>query len=1145
MKTLQDLDQFTMRLKANQGLSLLLLQEDRQKQLSHWGNQLALYISRAEKDLSRQTLSTSRLEEGNRLLVYLKDLAWRIQEEILANLPKIQGLIHPDLEYDWEFCTEIIKINSILNNLDRLEIRGRDSAGFSCMVYFQSFEDREKYLSLVKEHGLWVYWEERIQRKDNIHQSIHFSLENPAITFVFKRAQEIGRLGENMEYLRGEIRKDLLFQVALAYKEKKTSYLAHTRWASNGIINIFNCHPVDNQMVSQKGKEWHYLIPPFEPSHPHYGSKSAYIHAVLNGDIDNYLSLKENLEKEMGYRISPAITTDAKIIPLEVHKYLMQGDRLDEAFRKAVSQFTGSSAIALYSDLEPDKIFLSLKGSGQSIYVGLGEDHYIFASEIYGLVEQASQYIKMDGEALAHPEDPEKHGQVFVLHRNGKDRLSGIQARYLTGESISLEEKDIKASEITTRDINRKGFDHFFLKEISESPQSVSKTLRGKYYFREEKVDFTLGEEILPASILEGLEKGKIKKIYVMGQGTAGVAALAVAAFLQKDLAEKDITVHGLSASEMSGFHLAPQMNDSLVIGVTQSGTTTDTNNAIELVKRRGAKTLAIVNRRNSDITFKVDGVFYTSDGRDVEMSVASTKAFYSQVVAGNLLSLALAKHLGVMDEKRLCKEVEELENLPWMMEEVLKLKETIAKAAKTHGPTRKHWATLGSGLNHIAAKEVRIKLSELCYKSIACDYVEDKKHIDLSSEPLILVCAAGCDKRVLGDIIKDVSIFKSHKSLPIVFASEEIESFSHYSQEVIPLPKASEKASLVLNTLAGHLFGYYTALAIHEEGLFLTRIRSLVVSSLSQRSTDDGFSHQGLDLETMQKLEEMENEFYVRKRQRRFESSLEVQTASDLSLLFKYATNKLPLIYFQRDFDIKPPTPQAVSQRLIESLNKGANELLRPIDAIKHQAKTVTVGTSRLELPEGPLFDLAERMGIHPDDLSPESIQYLKRIQPAIEKIEGYTLYAIVHLDRHGKPTSQTRIYVLQKGGIAEKMKSRLENAAPLMGNKRIVVQEGRPLLTEGSADNRNILILPILGDDYRIEKLLLYHIQFVSHLPLSLKISLLPNEVYEKIKNLVLEANQPWQDEYLEDFSPKELLLETPHEIAEVILQKLENKE
>ena len=109
-------------------------------------------------------------------------------------------------------------------------------------------------------------------------------------------------------------------------------------------------------------------------------------------------------------------------------------------------------------------------------------------------------------------------------------------------------------------------------------------------------------------------------------------------------------------ATELSGFGLTTDMSDTLVVAISQSGTTTDTNTTVDLARARGASVIAIVNRRNSDLVDRSDGVLYTSDGRDVEMSVASTKAFYAQVAAGFLLATALADALHVVapDDRRL-----------------------------------------------------------------------------------------------------------------------------------------------------------------------------------------------------------------------------------------------------------------------------------------------------------------------------------------------------------------------------------------------------------------------------------------------------------------------------------------------------------
>ena len=133
----------------------------------------------------------------------------------------------------------------------------------------------------------------------------------------------------------------------------------------------------------------------------------------------------------------------------------------------------------------------------------------------------------------------------------------------------------------------------------------------------------------------------------MIGQGTAHVAGQSLAAALVETAPDGRLRVEALPATELSGFGLRADMSDTLVIAISQSGTTTDTNRTVDLARTRGAAVVAIVNRRQSDLTDKADGVLYTSDGRDVEMSVASTKAFYAQIAAGFLLAWAIASEVG------------------------------------------------------------------------------------------------------------------------------------------------------------------------------------------------------------------------------------------------------------------------------------------------------------------------------------------------------------------------------------------------------------------------------------------------------------------------------------------------------------------
>ena len=298
---------------------------------------------------------------------------------------------------------------------------------------------------------------------------------------------------------------------------------------------------------------------------------------------------------------------------------------------------------------QPDALFLALRGSGQALYVGLAEDAFLVASEPYGLVEEAQTYLRLDGDT---PADPTRvaatRGQIVVVAEPHAGTLEGLTRLSYDGTLLPVHDAELQTAQITTRDIDRGSFPHYLLKEISEAPDSFRKTLRGKIVDAgggrngTANLAVRLGPETLPEHLTSALRRGDIRRVDAIGQGTAAVAAQSLALALD-DAVGDSLTVRAVHATELSGFGLRPDMSDTLVIAISQSGTTTDTNRTVDLARERGATVVAIVNRRNSDLVEKSDGVLYTSDGRDVEMSVASTKAFYAQVAAGYLLALALA----------------------------------------------------------------------------------------------------------------------------------------------------------------------------------------------------------------------------------------------------------------------------------------------------------------------------------------------------------------------------------------------------------------------------------------------------------------------------------------------------------------------
>src|SRR5690606_228064 len=153
------------------------------------------------------------------------------------------------------------------------------------------------------------------------------------------------------------------------------------------------------------------------------------------------------------------------------------------------------------------------------------------------------------------------------------------------------------------------------------------------------------------------------------------------------------------------------------------------------------------------------------------------------------------------------------LKQLPEAMHAVLARRPEIADAARRFAPAKRYWSVLGNGANKVAAEEVRIKLSELCYKSISADVTEDKKHTDLSSEPLLFVCAAGLQGSIADDVAKEMAIFRAHKATPIIVADEGETRFA--AAATISVPPVDPALGFVLSAMAGHLFGYEAALAI------------------------------------------------------------------------------------------------------------------------------------------------------------------------------------------------------------------------------------------------------------------------------------------------------------------------------------------
>lgn len=1037
----------------------------------------------AALDTGRVELETAQLEDLNAALVAFHDSTWALSHDRLdavrsvSALAESLGLSAGGALPGPAALGVLWAAHVAFRSLDRLEVRGRDSAGLHLMLAGHGLD-----LSSPEVQGLVG---ERTD--DPLFKSMAVRFVDGCISIVYKAAAEIGELGDNVAALRHALGTDPLLAKALASPDVRATLVAHTRWASVGLISEANAHPLNSEELGAAGS-------------------CPYVIGALNGDVDNYPELLVSED----VAVPDEVTTDAKLVPTLVARYLAAGLPPNEAFREAVRRFDGSVGIAANASCLPDELYLALRGSGQSLNIGLAEDAFIVASEPYGLVEETSRYVRMDGEG---------GGQVVTCSRSGAGTVAGISRFRYDGTVQEVPEAEAKVAEITTRDVDRRGFRHFLLKEISESPTSVRKTLRGKLVVGENGgLVARLGDDVVPQPLREALSSGRIHNVVVIGQGTAAVAGQAVAAAIAK--AFPDLPVEAMPATELSGWGptgagLPDDLSAMLVVAISQSGTTTDTNRTVDLLRARGAHVVAIVNRRNSDLVQKAHGVLYTSDGRDVEMSVASTKAFYSQVAAGHLLALALAQSAGVAPAERAPQILGALRELPSLMEKVLAQRAEIARVAAAVAPPRRSWAVVGSGPDRVAAAEVRIKLSELCYKAIALDVIEDKKHIDLSAEPLIIVCAPSVSGPNARDIAKEIEIFRAHKAAPVVIVAEAERDLFNPGVDLVAVPGCHPELAFVLAAMAGHIFGYEAALSIDAQARPLREARALVEGAVA----DGGF---GLD-ELAPALEMAAAPALAGLRSGAYDGHLNASTASRVTSLLRYATGALPVEGYEAEMG-KVGTPRSIAADLVGALGTAIDELTRPIDAIKHQAKTVTVGISR---SEGALLRarlVAEALSARAtvESLGYRALRTLAALGPAVEEVLGYTRYVIeppaVPVAGTGGSTGGldgATIRVVDRAGIASGIPSRTATDNTLRGTKHRAAEKREVTVFEGLHDGRTGVIIPEVKDG-QVTGITLLHARFARLLAPEEAKSVLQayQGRYTALVDAVTEANPRFDD-------------------------------
>src|ERR1043165_4228006 len=355
--------------------------------------------------------------------------------------------------------------------------------------------------------------------------------------------------------------------------------IAHTRWATHGQPNECNAHP-----------------------HTDCKNEIAVVH---NGIIENYGALRTMLKKQ-GHEFKSE--TDTEVLAHLIEAAMGDGDPLEDAVIDALNLVEGTYGIAVISSKDPDKIVCARKGS--PLLIGLGENEYFVASDVAAILQHTRQVVYLDD------------GEMGVLTRDGYEVLD-LDARRVS--------KGVSRIDWSLDEIEKGGFDHFMLKEICEQPQTIQNTMRGRLVVGE-------GFSKLGGLNLSKDELKSIDQIIITACGTSWHSGLIGELYLE-ELARIRCEVE--YASEFR--YRNPIIDDTtLCVVISQSGETADTLAAMREAKRRGAKTLGLVQVVGSAIAREADGGIYIHAGP--EIGVASTKAFTSQVMALLLFTLKLGR---------------------------------------------------------------------------------------------------------------------------------------------------------------------------------------------------------------------------------------------------------------------------------------------------------------------------------------------------------------------------------------------------------------------------------------------------------------------------------------------------------------------
>lgn len=516
-------------------------------------------------------------------------------------------------------------------------------------------------------------------------------------------------------------------------------------------------------------------------AHPHTDQTGDVV-VVHNGIVENWANLKQKLVEEGHVFLSD---TDTEVV---AH---MIGDLADlplaEAVRLVMSEAEGSLALAVIRKSDPDLIVGARRGS--PLVVGRGDGENFLASDIPAFLEHTREMVIIDDDRVVEV------------------RPTSVTIYDLDGNEIELEHRkiewDFEAAE-------KGGFATFMLKEIHEQPKAIADTLAGRV---SETGRIVLDELDMDAKLLRAIDK-----VFVVACGTSYHAAMMAKYAIER------WTRLPVEIDIASEFRYRDPVLDarSLVIGISQSGETIDTLAAIRYAKAQGANVIGVSNVIDSALARESDAALYTRAG--LEIGVAATKTFTTQLVAMQLLGLYLAQVRGTLDPGKIELLVGDLQKLPGQVEEVLARSDEIEALAKSWVDVRDYFF-LGRSGDFPVAMEGALKLKEIAYVRAEGYAAGEMKHgpIALIEEGVVVVGIA-TDSHVRTKTHSNMEEMKARGGT-IVLVAEEGDDVAAIADHVIRVPSGPDLLCTVTAVVPLQLLAYHVATA---RGLDVDKPRNL-----------------------------------------------------------------------------------------------------------------------------------------------------------------------------------------------------------------------------------------------------------------------------------------------------------------------------